>query len=111
MGSIRIFFSVCNTPQYFYCIFKKSDVYYILDVWLTHDPGVAQLVGRLVWDQDAASSSLATRTIKKEEQKLLFFYAPHGQRNIGNESRHSDSPTKIFQIFQKSTLQIQIHLL
>ena len=25
-------------------------------------PGVAQLVGRLVWDQDAASSSLATRT-------------------------------------------------
>ena len=30
-------------------------------------PGVAQLVGRLVWDQDAASSSLATRTIKKEE--------------------------------------------
>ena len=26
-------------------------------------PGVAQLVGRLVWDQDAASSSLATRTI------------------------------------------------
>ena len=28
----------------------------------THYPGVAQLVGRLVWDQDAASSSLATRT-------------------------------------------------
>lgn len=27
-------------------------------------PGVAQLVGRLVWDQDAASSSLATRTNK-----------------------------------------------
>ena len=27
-------------------------------------PGVAQLVGRLVWDQDAASSSLATRTMK-----------------------------------------------
>ena len=26
------------------------------------NPGVAQLVGRLVWDQDAASSSLATRT-------------------------------------------------
>ena len=26
-------------------------------------PGVAQLVGRLVRDQDAASSSLATRTI------------------------------------------------
>ena len=29
-----------------------------------HYPGVAQLVGRLVWDQDAASSSLATRTKK-----------------------------------------------
>ena len=29
---------------------------------LCSDPGVAQLVGRLVWDQDAASSSLATRT-------------------------------------------------
>ena len=29
---------------------------------LTSYPGVAQLVGRLVWDQDAASSSLATRT-------------------------------------------------
>ena len=28
------------------------------------NPGVAQLVGRLVWDQDAASSSLATRTMK-----------------------------------------------
>ena len=33
----------------------------------THYPGVAQLVGRLVWDQDAASSSLATRTMKKRE--------------------------------------------
>ena len=30
------------------------------------DPGVAQLVGRLVWDQDAASSSLATRTKSPE---------------------------------------------
>ena len=29
-------------------------------------PGVAQLVGRLVWDQDAASSSLATRTKRPE---------------------------------------------
>ena len=29
-------------------------------------PGVAQLVGRLVWDQDAASSSLATRTKRSE---------------------------------------------
>ena len=34
-------------------------------------PGVAQLVGRLVWDQDAASSSLATRTIKAESAFAL----------------------------------------
>ena len=33
---------------------------------LGSDPGVAQLVGRLVWDQDAASSSLATRTKSPE---------------------------------------------
>ena len=32
-------------------------------------PGVAQLVGRLVWDQDAGSSSLPTRTNVK---KLAF---------------------------------------
>ena len=39
----------------------------------THYPGVAQLVGRLVWDQDAASSSLATRTNKKGRAKALPF--------------------------------------
>ena len=33
---------------------------------ITKYPGVAQLVGRLVWDQDAASSSLATRTKSPE---------------------------------------------
>ena len=27
-------------------------------------PGVAQLVGRLIWVQDAGSSNLPTRTIK-----------------------------------------------
>ena len=27
-------------------------------------PGVAQLVARVIWDHEAASSSLATRTIK-----------------------------------------------
>ena len=32
---------------------------------------MAQLVGRLVWDQDAASSSLATRTIKAERAFAL----------------------------------------
>ncbi len=47
--------------------------------WLVYNlsgsfPGVAQLVGRLVWDQDAASSSLATRTKNKREAfaSLLF---------------------------------------
>ena len=41
-------------------------------------PGVAQLVGRLVWDQDAASSSLATRTIKTRGmlKHPSYFYAP-----------------------------------
>ena len=35
----------------------------LLEAFGIEYPGVAQLVGRLVWDQDAASSSLATRTI------------------------------------------------
>ena len=39
---------------------------------------MAQLVGRLVWDQDAASSSLATRTKSPEsayaESGLFCFY-------------------------------------
>ena len=40
-------------------------------------PGVAQLVGRLVWDQDAASSSLATRTMKNGcfREKTTVFLA------------------------------------
>ena len=36
-------------------------------------PGVAQLVGRLIWVQDAGSSNLPTRT-KKDEQHLLFIF-------------------------------------
>ena len=36
-------------------------------------PGVAQLVARLLWEQDAASSSLATRTKHKREAKSLPF--------------------------------------
>ena len=36
-------------------------------------PGVAQLVARLLWEQDAASSSLATRTNNKEEANSLLF--------------------------------------
>ena len=40
----------------------------------THYPGVAQLVGRLVWDQDAASSSLATRTKLQCIIDTLEFY-------------------------------------
>ena len=41
-------------------------------------PGVAQLVARLLWEQDAASSSLATRT-KKEGQHLLSFFLLCGE--------------------------------
>ena len=36
-------------------------------------PGVAQLVARLLWEQDAASSSLATRTNDKREADGLPF--------------------------------------
>ena len=48
-------------------LLKKSDWYAKIsfvscEPQETVYPGVAQLVGRLVWDQDAASSSLATRT-------------------------------------------------
>ena len=40
-------------------------------------PGVAQLVGRLVWDQDAASSSLATRTkaASFQDENWRFYHA------------------------------------
>ncbi len=34
----------------------------------TRDPGVAQLVGRLLWEQEAARSSRATRTKKALSQ-------------------------------------------
>ena len=42
---------------------------------LVRFPGVAQLVARLLWEQDAASSSLATWTKNKREAfaSLLFF--------------------------------------
>ena len=36
---------------------------------VVNDPGVAQLVARLLWEQDAASSSLATWTI---QPKITF---------------------------------------
>ena len=45
-------------------------------------PGVAQLVGRLVWDQDAASSSLATRIEKREMQSISFFLSGQETRTI-----------------------------
>ena len=37
-------------------------------------PGVAQLVARLLWEQDAASSSLATRTKNPECESIQDFY-------------------------------------
>ena len=41
-------------------------------------PGVAQLVARLLWEQDAASSSLATWTIQKQPTLVVgsFLYIP-----------------------------------
>ena len=36
-----------------------------------NDPGVAQLVARLLWEQDAASSSLATWTKHKGRASAL----------------------------------------
>ena len=52
-------------------------------------PGVAQLVGRLVWDQDAASSSLATRTMKNGcfREKTTVFWIFKGFLSL--LSRHS----------------------
>ena len=35
-------------------------------------PGVAQLVARLLWEQDAASSSLATRTKSPKSAFAVF---------------------------------------
>ena len=90
---------------------------------MTHYPGVAQLVGRLVWDQDAASSSLATRT-KSPESALrgvwtfLFVWSETRKIKCGaderrrrgldradplsapfgadaNETRHSDQKSRI----------------
>ena len=37
-------------------------------------PGVAQLVGRLLWEQEAARSSRATRTMGKSFQVLPFLF-------------------------------------
>ena len=38
----------------------------------TKYPGVAQLVARLLWEQDAAGSNPVTRTMKKPHQKAIF---------------------------------------
>ena len=64
-------------PQFFDCfftnsrvLFKKANMY----------PGVAELVARLLWEQDAASSSLATWTkstvVSQETIVLLVFKIP-----------------------------------
>ena len=45
-------------------------------------PGVAQLVGRLVWDQDAASSSLATRTTISGRFIGVHFRFNYGEKSI-----------------------------
>ena len=57
-------------------------------------PGVAQLVGRLVWDQDAGSSSLPTRTNKNSNglAPLLFLLISGDEKFIPlrGKSPHSD---------------------
>lgn len=53
----------------------------------TINPGVAQLVARLVWDQEAQSSNLCTRTMRSVligsenliKDTLLFLYAKLNQ--------------------------------
>ena len=62
-------------------------------------PGVAQLVGRLVWDQDAASSSLATRTKSPEsasaESGLFCMYGTRlEQSNATRTSVAADGLTE-----------------
>ena len=44
--------------------------------WKISYPGVAQLVARLLWEQDAGSSSLPTRTIIGQKNRLFrrFFF-------------------------------------
>ena len=45
------------------CNWSKNDLDHMFDHnWKTSQPGVAQLVARLLWEQDAGSSSLPTRT-------------------------------------------------
>ena len=41
---------------------RKSDIIKLLLKKKSRNPGVAQLVGRLLWEQEAARSSRATRT-------------------------------------------------
>ena len=59
--------------NFFDHIFDHNEHFFLIKY-----PGVAQLVGRLVWDQDAASSSLATRTKSPEsayaESGLFYLY-------------------------------------
>ena len=56
-------------------------------------PGVAQLVGRLVWDQDAASSSLATRTIKiRRGFCLSLFLYPRGKETRASKYKAPVEP-------------------
>ena len=60
-----------NINFIFWLLFFRKCVIMLFVLYVCKFPGVAQLVGRLVWDQDAASSSLATRTIKAERAFAL----------------------------------------
>ncbi len=42
------------------------------------DPGVAQLVARMVWDHDAGGSNPSTRTQREAPRQGCFSFGPSG---------------------------------
>ena len=80
----------CNTSTFSFCSFIKKGQSCGLTTVLTtterisfllqiQHPGVAQLVGRLIWVQDAGSSNLPTRTKSQnlQLQVLVFLCLLH----------------------------------
>ena len=48
-------------------------------------PGVAQLVARLLWEQDAAGSNPVTRTISLKNRRYRRFFCISGITDAGND--------------------------
>ena len=74
-------------------------------------PGVAQLVARLLWEQDAASSSLATRTKKAEMAKpsLLFSFDTRlEQSNAARMSAAGEGSTEPNLYLRKAQMQTSL---